>query len=267
MNIKGNLRKLSGLVNGRNIVEYHLQLGGNDIYLNDLVGEDIEMQYSGIINCLSCGVVTKKSYAQGFCFSCMQSVPEADECVLRPLLCKAHLGVARDLEWAKGHCLQPHYVYLANTGEVKVGVTRESQIPTRWIDQGASEAIKVCKTPNRHIAGLIEAFLSGRFSDKTLWKKMVTDDINRSVDLNALKTKALAMLPDELSAYRCDENNIQMLEYPVSKYPVHPKTMNLDSLSKVKGILTGIKGQYLFFEDERIINVRKHTGYLVEMIF
>lgn len=265
MMYKGNLRKMSGILNQNNEVEYYLQLEDNKVSLNELIGKEIEIKYTGIINCVSCGKITSKSFAQGFCFSCMQSAPEADDCVLRPLQCKAHLGIARDMDWAKGHCLQPHYVYLANTGEVKVGVTRESQIPTRWIDQGASAAIRICKTPNRHIAGLIEAFLSKDFSDKTQWKKMVMDEVNREVNLIDLQQVAISLLPEELAGYQFSDDGIHYLKYPVNRFPQNPKTINLEHQNLISGILTGIKGQYLFFDDDRVINIRQHTGYLVEL--
>jgi hypothetical protein len=177
------------------------------------------------------------------------------------------MGIARDMEWAQSHCLQPHYVYLANTGEVKVGVTRESQIPTRWIDQGASFAVKVCKTPNRHIAGLIEVLLSKTFSDKTLWKKMVAGDINTEIDLLALRGEAWALLPTELNQYRCMEDALYAFNYPVLRYPLHPKAVNLDEVKKIEGVLSGIKGQYLMFDEDRIINIRKYTGYLVDFTY
>lgn len=248
-------------------VEYQLELGSGIINMNELLGREVKLAYNGIINCVACGAVTRKSYAQGFCFSCMQTAPEADECVLRPVLCKAHMGIARDMEWAQSHCLQPHYVYLANTGEVKVGVTRESQIPTRWIDQGASFAVKVCKTPNRHIAGLIEVLLSKTFSDKTLWKKMVAGDINTEIDLLALRGEAWALLPTELNQYRCMEDALYAFNYPVLRYPLHPKAVNLDEVKKIEGVLSGIKGQYLMFDEDRIINIRKYTGYLVDFTY
>lgn len=265
MIVQGNLIKMSAFVDEHDEVNYHLHLGGDDISMNGLVGQSLEVRFLGVVNCIQCGMVTKKSYAQGFCFSCMQTAPEADECVLRPLLCKAHLGIARDLEWAKNHCLRPHYVYLANTGEVKVGVTRETQIPTRWVDQGATSAIKVCKTPNRHIAGLIESFLSTTFSDKTLWKKMVTNAVNQNIDLDHLRNKALEMLPDELYGYNCSDAVIQNLKYPVHSYPTHPLTINFDTENNIQGVLLGIKGQYLLFDNNRIMNVRRHTGYLAEL--
>jgi hypothetical protein len=267
MIVKGNLRKMSARVDEYNNVHYQLNLIGNDISLNELVGKQLQVKYLCVINCEACGAVTKKSYAQGFCFSCMQTAPEADDCVLRPLLCKAHLGIARDLEWANERCLKPHYVYLANTGEVKVGVTRESQIPTRWVDQGATSAIKLCKTPNRHIAGLIESFLSTEFSDKTNWKKMITNDVNQRIDLYLLRDKALNLLPEELSNYRYNEATIQNFNYPVNYFPSNPKTINLETEPVLSGLLTGIKGQYLLFDGNRVINVRRHTGFLVEVSY
>lgn len=266
MTYTGNLQKMNTRVNSSGTVEYQLELGGTLINMNDILGREVELIYKDVINCVACGVVTRKSFAQGFCFSCMQTAPEASECVLRPVLCKAHMGIARDMEWARSHCLQPHYVYLANTGEVKVGVTRESQIPTRWIDQGASQAIKVCKTPNRHIAGLIEVLLSKTFPDKTLWKKMVSGDINPDVDLMALREEAWKLLPLELDQYRSPGEEVSHFRYPVKQYPIHPKTVNLEENKRIKGILTGIKGQYLLFENDQIINIRKYTGYLVDFI-
>jgi hypothetical protein len=265
MVVQGNLKKMSAVLLVDHRVKYHLDMGGHDIAMNRLVGQPVAIKYRGVIHCASCGKVTKKSYAQGFCYNCMQTVPEAEDCVLRPVLCKAHLGIARDLEWAQGHCLQPHFVYLANTGEVKVGVTRASQIPTRWIDQGASEAIRLFKTPNRHIAGLIEAFLTREFPDKTQWKKMVTNDVNRAVDLLALRKKVEAMIPDELAGYLVDNLEIQKIEYPVTTYPTQPKAINLDHEPEVRGFCMGIKGQYLLFDDNRVLNVRTHTGYFVEL--
>ncbi len=256
---------MSGILNQALEVEYYLQLEDINVSLNEFIGREIEIKYTGIINCVSCGKITSKSYAQGFCFSCMQSAPEADDCVLRPLLCRAHLGISRDPEWAKSHCLQPHYVYLANTGDVKVGVTRESQIPTRWIDQGATSAIKLCKTPNRHIAGLIESFLSGGFSDKTQWKKMVSGKVDLSIDLLEQREKAVLLLPGELARYNCNENKIYEFQYPVIEYPQSPKTVSFDSENIVKGKLNGIKGQYLLIDNNIAINIRKHTGYLIEL--
>lgn len=70
-------------------------------------------------------VVAKKSksFAQGYCFPCFQRTPETEECVLRPELCKANEGVARDIDFAKEHCLIDHFVFLSYTINIKVRVT------------------------------------------------------------------------------------------------------------------------------------------------
>ncbi|MCA1744697.1 MAG: DUF2797 domain-containing protein [Bacteroidales bacterium] len=244
-------------------VVYQLVLDNTEIDLNALVGKQVKLSFTGIIHCISCGKVTRKSFAQGFCFSCMQSAPEAEACVLRPALCKAHLGLARAMDYAREHCLKSHFVYLANTGEVKVGVTRQSQLPTRWIDQGASAAIKLCETPNRHIAGLVEQHLSQHFSDKTLWKKMVMNQVNKGIDLLDVRQKALEYLTPGMLRFKCSDDQIYTFNYPVTEYPDMPQTLSLDKVPVIEGVLKGIKGQYLLLDKSRVLNIRRHSGYQV----
>jgi len=263
MRAQGSLLKMKSEVDKDRQVIYRLLLGETEVHINSLLGKVIKFSYTGIIHCISCGKVTRKSFAQGFCYNCMQTAPEAEDCVLRPALCRAHLGVARDMNYAREHCLKPHYVYLANTAEVKVGVTRESQIPTRWIDQGAFEAIKICKTPNRHIAGLVEQHLGSCFSDKTLWKKMLMNDINEDVDLHSLRLKALRLLTPGMFRFKCHDDSIYSFKYPVIKYPDKPQTVSFDRQKVVEGVLLGVKGQYLLLDNNRVINLRRHSGYYV----
>lgn len=242
-------------------VVYRLVLDGTDINMNQLVGRHLSLSFTGIIHCVSCGKVTRKSFAQGFCFSCFQTAPEAEDCVLRPALCKAHLGVARDMNYALEHCLKPHFVYLANTGELKVGVTRASQIPTRWIDQGAVAAVPLCITPNRHIAGLIEQQLSAHISDKTSWKKMVSNNINADIDLTEERSRAVDLLTAGMRRFVCSDVSLRRFIYPVAAYPTAPVNHNLDKEARLCGKLLGIKGQYLLFEGERVLNLRRFSGY------
>ena len=263
MQAEGNLLKMKSEVGDDRQVIYRLLLGKTDIIMNELVGAGVKLSFTGTIHCVSCGKVTRKSFAQGFCFSCMQSVPEAEDCVLRPALCKAHLGIARDMNYAQEHCLKPNYVYLANTGEVKVGVTRQSQIPTRWVDQGASAAIKLCKTPNRHIAGLVEQHLSTHFSDKTVWKKMVMNHVNKEINLADMRQKALDLLTPGMLRFKCSDDKVYTFDYPVTEYPEKPQTVALDKMPTVEGVLLGIKGQYLLFDENRVFNIRRHSGYQV----
>ncbi len=260
----GNLLKMESALEGHEVF-YTLWLNEKPVEMNALLDKQIRFVFQGQINCVSCGKITRKSFGQGFCYQCFTTSPLAEECVLKPQLCRAHLGIARDINWAQEHCLQPHYVYLANTGNLKVGVTRRSQIPTRWIDQGASSAIKLCQTPNRHIAGIIETYLMQFYKDKTSWRRMVTNEEPSSIDLVNAKKEALALLPGELQQYALDDNTLFLAQYPVLQWPQNPVQINLDNDAEIDGTLKGIKGQYLFFDRERILNIRRFSGYLIDL--
>lgn len=264
MEATGNLLKMKTEYIDNKIC-YQLSLGDITIDMNALIGKNISLQFKDQINCISCGKKTNKSFGQGFCFSCFQSAPEADECILHPEKCKAHLGESRNQEWADSHCLIPHYVYLAVASGVKVGVTRSTQIPTRWIDQGAWQGIIIAETPNRHIAGIIEVFLKQHYSDKTNWRHMLKNVKAEGMDLINEKSNALSLLPEELHHYQYNDNTIWEFNYPVNEFPTSPKTVNFDKQTQVFGKLNGIKGQYLLFDQERALNIRKHSGYLVTL--
>jgi len=259
---KGNLEKMISENNSE--VVYTLPVGDDRIDLNPFIGKNIQLTFLDQINCVACGKKTNKSFSQGFCYNCFQSSPMASECILRPDQCKAHLGVSRDMEWSKTHCLQPHIVYLAVSSNLKVGITRQSQIPTRWIDQGASAAIILATVPNRHIAGTIEKYLMQYYSDKTSWQAMLKGT-SAEVDLVAEKKVAASKLPVELQQYIQKEDLLTQINFPVSAYPDKVKSDSFDKSKIVSGVLKGIKGQYLIFEDNTVLNVRKHRGYLVEV--
>ena len=246
-------------------VKYFLPVGENEIAMNDLIGKEISMNFTGQINCISCGKQTKTSFSQGFCYNCLQTAPEASESVIRPELSKAHLGIARDMEWAVKHDLIDHHVYLAVSGDIKVGVTRHHQIPTRWIDQGASAAIKLATTPNRHIAGIIEVFLKKYFTDKTDWRAMLKNEIAQQINLLDEKQKVYKLLSSELKKYFEPDNEVIEIEYPVISYPKNIKSIGFDKTPKIEGVLTGIKGQYLIFQDDSVLNIRKHNGYYLQI--
>jgi hypothetical protein len=246
-------------------VKYFLPVGETELPMNELIGKSIKLSFTGQINCISCGKRTKTSFGQGFCYNCLQTAPEASETVMRPELSKAHLGIARDMDWAREHDLIDHFVYLAVSGELKVGVTRHHQVPTRWIDQGASEAIILAKTPNRHISGVIEVFLKDYFSDKTNWKSMLQNKSIPPIDLPQEKEKAYQLLPAELKQYLHSDNHIWQINYPVLAFPEKPASVSFDKDPVISGILNGIKGQYLIFSDGRALNIRKHNGYFLEI--
>jgi len=246
-------------------VEYELPIGDELVYMNHLIGKYIVFKWLKEIYCVVCGRKTNKSFAQGFCYPCFLNAPETSECIFRPELCQAQDGVARDMEWAENHCLQDHIVYLAISSGVKVGVTRSGQIPTRWIDQGAWQAIKLAKTPNRYIAGLIEVALKEHISDRTNWQRMLKNQLIEGVDLTVTKKEMVAHLPSDLQNYISEENDITEINYPVNEYPEKVKSLSFDKLEEITGRLWGVKGQYLIFDDGTVLNMRKHTGYMVEL--
>jgi hypothetical protein len=263
MRKQGVLLKMHGEI--RDKVSYYLPLGPDIINMNELLGENITLEYQGVIHCIRCGRVTKKSFAQGFCYPCFTTAPETSECVLRPELCKAHIGESRDMNWSEDHCLQDHFVYLAISSGLKVGVTRSSQVPTRWIDQGAWKAIRLAKTPNRFLAGQIEVELKAKMSDKTNWRQMLTNEIDRGIDLIEEKNIASGFLKKDLSIYLSPDNEITEINYPVLQYPAKVKSLSFDKSNIIGGILSGIKGQYLIFSDGSVLNIRKHNGYLINL--
>lgn len=263
MNFEGNIIKMR--TEQVAPVNYYLPLNGRELPMNPLIGKDIRLTFTGQINCIACGKKTKRSFGQGYCYKCLQTVPEASESVIRPELSKSHFGIARDLEWAKIHDLTDHYVYLAVACDLKVGVTRHHQVPGRWIDQGASYAIRLAHTPNRHIAGVIEVYLKRYIADRTNWQGMLKSCGNENINLTEEKKKAIALLPAELRKYSCDDDAVTEVIYPMQEYPLAVKSITLDKTPYVEGTLSGIKGQYLVFSDGKVLNVRKHSGYFIQV--
>ena len=261
MKLSGTIMKME--VKLSDPVQYELPIGDEKLPMNDLIGDYIVLKHTGDIFCISCGRKIGKSFSQGFCYPCFLNAPETSECIFRPELCEAQEGIARDMDWAEQHCLQDHYVYLAISSGDKVGVTRSSQIPTRWIDQGAWKAIKLAKTPNRYIAGLIEVALKEHISDKTHWQRMLKNLRSENVDLFERKKEMVAHLSPELQTYEDEDDNIKEINYPVNEYPTKVKSVGFDKCPEIAGRLWGIKGQYLIFDDGRVTNVRKHNGYKI----
>jgi hypothetical protein len=254
-------------VENSNPVKYYLKSGDTRLLVNELLGMEVRLRFKNQINCISCGNITKTSFAQGYCYPCFISSPETEDCVLRPELCLAHLGQARNLEYAINHCLIDHYVYLALSGGLKVGVTRNTQKPARWIDQGASQAIIIAKTPNRFLAGSIEVALKNYFPDKTNWRKMLINETQGELSLVAEKLRALKLLHPDFRKFTFDDDSITEINYPVVEHSTKVKSAGFDKIQEIKDVLTGIKGQYLIFRSGEVLNIRKHGGYLVELSF
>ncbi|MFP4487998.1 MAG: DUF2797 domain-containing protein [Bacteroidales bacterium] len=267
MKSRGELRKMAAGYDNDDPsvpVSYTLPVGIDNIPLNSLTGKKIGMEYLGKISCINCGRAIKKTFAQGYCYPCFISLPQTEACMLHPEKCQAHLGISRDMEWSGKNCLQDHYVYLALSPGLKVGVTRKSQVPVRWIDQGASEAIKLARTPNRYSAGLIELELKKHLSDKTNWRHMLTGLNYPDTYLVEEKERAHELLPGEMQKYYCDDNRIYRFKYPVREYPHKVRALNLEKDRHIEAVLDGIKGQYMIFESGYVLNIRKYGGYLVD---
>lgn len=263
--------KHSGLIEKMRVeyhepVLYNLELDAS-ISMNELLGQHIRLEHTGNIYCKNCGKKTKNSFGQGFCYPCFQSAPQAAPCIISPELCKAHLGEGRDIEWEEANHNQPHLVYLAASDAVKVGVTRATQKMTRWMDQGASSAIVLAETPNRYTAGMIEVALKSVFTDKTNWQRMLKNEIDPFIDLVEAKGEAEEALPFDLRDFVSGDDAITRIAYPVQAYPVKVKSVGFDKEAVVEGVLKGIKGQYLIFSDDRVINLRKHTSYEIQFEF
>ena len=259
MKYQGVLKKMP--TENLETIQYYLDLESDFLNMNQLLGKNIAISFEKF-ECLSCHL-DKEIFRQGFCKSCFFETPNAGDWIMRPELSKAHLGIEdRDLAYEKKVQLQPHIVYLANSSNVKVGVTRKQQVPTRWIDQGAHEAIEIVEVPNRYLAGITEVALKEFVADKTNWRKMLKNDIEDEslVDWrNTLKPH----IPEEAKEYFIESNVETQLRFPVDKYPVKPKSLNLKKEKSYTGVLAGIKGQYLIFEDDTVFNVRANEGLVV----
>jgi len=258
-NFQGQISKLS--VELSSPINYVLPIGDEEILLNQYIGKNINIAFKGDIYCINCNKKIKKTFMQGYCYPCFLQSPQTSECIFKPHLCKAHLGESRDIEWSKKNCLTDTYVYLSLTSHLKVGVTKASHIPSRWIDQGAHYAIKFAKTPNRYLAGMIEVELSQHISDRTQWRKMIQGDYINTNLLNK-KNELSNLLSQEMQEYILNDDEITSLQYPEISKPEKIKSINLDKNPELNGELTGIKGQYLILDNQNVINVRKYTGYI-----
>lgn len=242
-------------------IQYYLVFENDFLNMNQLLDKNISIQFVKY-QCLNCGL-DKPIYRQGFCKSCFFDIPQAADWIMRPELSTAHLDKEdRDLAYEKKVQLQPHIVYLANSSNVKVGVTRKSQVPTRWIDQGAHEAIEIVEVPNRYLAGITEVALKDFVGDKTNWRTMLKNDLVDE-DLVAWRERLKQYIPAEAKAYFIESNSETNIEFPVHKYPEKPKSLNLIKEQQYTGKLMGIKGQYLIFEDDTVFNIRGNEGLVV----
>ncbi len=245
-------------------VQYYLDLPQHVLNMNQCINKSLSLSLKGY-ECLNCQK-TETIFRQGFCKKCFFESPQAGDWIMRPELSKAHLDIEdRDLAYEKKVQLQPHIVYLALSSHLKVGITRKSQVPTRWIDQGAHQAMALLEIPNRYLAGVGEVALKEYFSDKTNWRKMLQFNEVPEIDWTLERNKAIDALPNELKPYIIQNESLTTLPFPVERYPEKVKSLNLVKEEQYTGVLKGVKGQYLIFEDNTVFNVRSNEGLVVEL--
>ena len=267
----GILRKMRTRADENNNVQYTLPIGNDLVDINALIGGEVTLSYQGEINCVHCDRKTKKSFNQGYCYPCLISLAQCDSCIIKPEKCHYHEGTCREPQWGEEHCFNEHFIYLANTGTVKVGITRQISegVSTRWMDQGATQATVMLRVPDRLTSGLVETLCKDHIADKTNWRTMLKGKPN-AVDLAQVKAELMEKISADLEALK-QQKGLQAvseasgithdIHYPVEDYPVKIKSLNLDKEPTFTGVLKGVKGQYWMLDGDRVINIRKFAGY------
>ncbi len=265
--VAGSVRKMR--VQLDQPVSYVWQAGSEEVSVNSWLGKRLSIEFEGLINCVHCDRVTKKSFNQGYCYPCFQRLAQCDSCIVKPEKCHFSAGTCREPEWGESHCNIDHVVYLANTSGVKVGITRGTQVPTRWIDQGATQARPIARVSTRYQSGLLEVLLAQHVADKTAWQTMLKGN-GADVDLEAHQQELAKLCADGIAGLQdshgvqaiqwLDASNTVAIDYPVLEWPVKVSSHNLDKTPRIEGTLLGIKGQYLML-DTGVINIRKYGGY------
>ena len=268
--VQGCLRKMmiTPAIGTDAAASYAMRLDAQHWAMNERLGQSLRLEWTGAIACTHCGRATKKSFAQGHCYPCFKRLAQCDTCIMKPETCHYYQGTCREPTWGEQHCFQPHIVYLANSSGLKVGITRKTQMPTRWLDQGAIQALPIMEVETRQQSGFVEMLFKEQVSDRTNWRAMLKGDVE-TLDLPAERDRLLHQLDDGLrqlhdvhgeGAIRTLDATPQMFHYPVTRYPAKVISHNFDKKPVVEGILQGMKGQYLIL-DSGVINLRKFTGY------
>lgn len=272
MIFQGHLRKMAVAVEAEQ-AQYAIRLDDQNIPLNDHIGKTIRIEHTGEIHCIACGRKSKKSFSQGYCYPCMTKLAQCDSCIMSPEKCHYDRGTCREPQWGEENCMIDHVVYLANSSGIKVGITRHTQIPTRWLDQGAGQAIPIARVATRHLSGMLEVIFKQHVADKTNWRTLLKQDA-ADLDLAAKRDELFEICHEEISELQMEyglqavqliyDGDVNNFRYPVTQYPTKVSSFNLDKDPVAQGKLMGIKGQYLIL-DSGVINLRKYTSYLVKI--
>jgi len=267
---QGHLKKMVIRHDG-DVAEYDMVLDDHRISLNEKIGQPIKLEFLGEIHCQACGRKSKKSFSQGYCYPCFTKLAQCDSCIMSPEKCHYEQGTCREPSWGDEFCMQDHIVYLANSSGIKVGITRHSQIPTRWLDQGAMQAMPIARVATRHLSGLLEVIFKQYVADKTNWRTLLKQDA-LELDLAAKRDELFELCHEEIDELQQHyglqavqliyDGELNQFAFPVTEYPTKVTSFNFDKTPIVEGKLMGIKGQYLIL-DTGVINLRKFTSYHV----
>ncbi|MEE1886054.1 DUF2797 domain-containing protein [Pseudomonas carassii] len=270
---RGSLSKMAVRLDAP-VVQYSFRLDDAEVPVNPLIGQAIRLEYLGAIHCTHCGKRTKTSFSQGYCYPCMTKLAQCDVCIMAPERCHYDAGTCREPSWGEQFCMTDHVVYLANSSGIKVGITRATQLPTRWLDQGASQALPIMRVATRQQSGLVEDVLRSQVPDRTNWRALLKGDAE-VLDLPAIREQIFDACADGIRGLQerfglqaiqpLPDAEVVQMRYPVEAYPKKIVSFNLDKDPVVEGTLLGIKGQYLIF-DTGVINIRKYTAYQLAVL-
>lgn len=270
---RGSLSKMAVSLQAP-VVQYSFRLDDTQVPVNPMIGQRLRLEYLGAIHCSHCGKRTKTSFSQGYCYPCMTKLAQCDVCIMAPEKCHYDAGTCREPSWGEQFCMTDHVVYLANSSGIKVGITRATQLPTRWLDQGASQALPIMRVATRQQSGLIEDVLRSQVPDRTNWRALLKGDAE-VLDLPAIREQVFEACADGLRELQgrfglqaiqpLPDAEVVQMNYPVEAYPKKIVSFNLDKDPVAEGTLLGIKGQYLIF-DTGVINIRKYTAYQLAVL-
>ncbi|MDH0649627.1 DUF2797 domain-containing protein [Pseudomonas sp. GD03858] len=270
---RGSLSKMAVRLDAP-VVQYSFRLDQAEVPVNPLIGQSIRLEYLGAIHCSHCGKRTKTSFSQGYCYPCMTKLAQCDVCIMAPEKCHYDAGTCREPSWGEQFCMTDHVVYLANSSGIKVGITRATQLPTRWLDQGASQALPIMRVATRQQSGLVEDVLRSQVPDRTNWRALLKGDAE-VLDLPAIREQIFDACAEGIRGLQerfglqaiqpLPDAEVVQMKYPVEAYPKKIVSFNLDKDPVVEGTLLGIKGQYLIF-DTGVINIRKYTAYQLAVL-
>jgi len=266
---RGALSKMSVQLETGVPAQYAFRLNDELVPVNPLLGKTLRLEYLGAINCTHCGRKTNKSFSQGYCYPCFKKLPQCDICIMSPEKCHHDVGTCRDPQWGMDFCMTDHVVYLANSSGIKVGITRATQLPTRWLDQGASQALPIMRVATRQQSGLVEDLLRSQVADRTNWRALLKGDAE-AMDLVQTRERIFDACAEGLQTLQqrfglqaiqpVADAEVVEIRYPVDAYPTKIVSLDLEKTPLVEGTLKGIKGQYLIL-DTGVINIRKFTAY------